>query len=207
VVVHGNQSANGGIFFPGMTMPDYQPGDQVAPGTTVADVINIGEMDIAAKVNEADRTWLKPGQRAEVQIDPLLGKSYSGKITSVGGAASQEFWMPAAQATFGVIVQLDHPDARLRPGFTAKIAMVGDRLPGVTSVPREAVFERGEKSVVYASRGAQWVQQEVKVRGVSEGRAVIEGVAAGTSVALSNPESGPTEQQNSNRGVAAPAAP
>jgi len=208
IVVHGNQSANGGIFFPGATMPDYQPGDQIGPGTTVADVVDIGEMEIRAQVSEADRPSLKSGQPAEVQIDALVGKTLSGKILSVSGAADSNFWFNPNQRKFGVTVQLDHPDPRLRPGFTARIVLFGDRLSHITSVPRQAVFDRGEKSVVYVSRGGLWVQQEVKVRAVSEGRAVLEGVAAGTTVALSDPESGSAGRQAKSPGrVVTPGAP
>jgi HlyD family secretion protein len=207
IVVHGNPSANGGMSF-GMSMPDYQPGDQVGAGNTIADVIDISEMEINARVNEADRPSLKAGQPAEVQIDALLGKTFSGKILSVTGAANQEFWFGGSQRKFGVTVKLDHPDPRLRPGFTAKITLLGDRLAGVLSVPREAVFDRAEKSVVYVSRGGLWVQQDVKIRAVSEGRAILEGIAPGTTVALSDPESNSASKQTkSSAGPAAPGAP
>jgi RND family efflux transporter MFP subunit len=189
-------------------MPDYQPGDQVGAGNTIADVIDVSEMEINAQVNEADRPSLKAGQPAEVQIDALLGKTFSGKILSITGAANQEFWFGGSQRKFGVTVKLDHPDPRLRPGFTAKITLLGDRLARVLSVPREAVFDRAEKSVVYVSRGGLWVQQEVKIRAVSEGRAILEGIAPGTTVALSDPESHSAgKQTKSSSGPAAPGAP
>jgi multidrug resistance efflux pump len=208
IVVHGNENSTGGVFFTGMTLPDYQPGDQVGPGTTIADVIDIGEMEIRAQVNEVDRPSLQPDQPAQVQIDALVGETFSGKILSVTGAASQDFWFAASQGKFGVTIHLDHPDPRLRPGFTTKVTLFGDRLSRVTSVPREAVFDHGEKSVVYLSRGGLWVQQEVKVRAVSEGRAVVEGVAAGTTVALSDPESGSADKQTKPaRAVVGPGAP
>jgi HlyD family secretion protein len=201
IVVHGNQSANGGIFFTGMSMPDYQPGDQVGPGNTVADVIDVSEMEIRAQVTEADRPSLKPGQPAEVQIDALLGENLSGKILSITGASDQEFWFGGLQRKFGVTIQLDHPDPRLRPGFTAKITLIGDSLSRVISVPREAVFDRGEKSVVYVNRGGLWLQKEVKIRAVSEGRAILEGIPSGTTVALSDPEGNSGGKQTKSAGV------
>jgi HlyD family secretion protein len=201
IVVHGNENATGGVFFTGMTLPDYQAGDQVNPGNTVADLIDTGEMEIRAQVGEADRPSLKPGQPAEVQIDALNGETFSGKMLSITGAADQDFWFAATQRKFGVTVQFDHPDPRLRPGFTTKLTLLGDRLFGVTSVPREAVFDRNEKSVVYLNRSGRWVQQEVKVRAVTEGRAVVEGVAAGTTVALSNPESNSADKSKKTAGA------
>lgn len=207
VVVHGNERATGGMFFGGMTLPDYQPGDQVWPGATIADVIDVSDMQIKAQVSEADRPSLKPGQAAEVQIDALLGKSYSGKILSVTGAADQEFWWGGDQRKFGVTVQLDHPDPQLRPGFTTKITLIGDRLSQVASVPREAVFDRNEKSVVYLRRSGVWVKQEVKIKAVSAGRAVLEGVAVGTTVALADPEKNATEKEKTARAAVGPGGP
>lgn len=201
VAVHGNEMATGGLFFDGMILPDYQPGDQVGPGATVADLIDVKEMEVRAQVTEADRPTLKPGQPAEVQIDALLGRTFSGKILSITGSADQEFWVGGSQRKFGVTVQLDHPDPSLRAGFTAKITLLGDRLSHVISVPRESVFDRGEKSVVYISRSGLWVQQQVKILAVSEGRAILEGIPAGATVALSDPESNSASQQTKSPGV------
>jgi HlyD family secretion protein len=205
IVIHGN---NEGIFFTGMSIPDYQAGDQVGPGTTVSDVIDVSEMEITAQVTEADRPSLKIGEPAEVRVDALLDKTFSGKILSITGAADQEFWFGGSQRKFGVTVHLDHPDTRLRPGFTAKITLLGDRLSHVVSVPREAVFDRAEKSVVYVSHGSLWVQQEVKIRAVSEGRAILEGVPPGTTVALADPEGNSGgNQPKSSSAIAGPGAP
>jgi HlyD family secretion protein len=208
VVVHGNERATGGVFFSGMTLPDYQPGDQVFPGATVADLIDVSEMEIRAQVSEADRPSLKAGQSAEVQIDALGGKTFAGKILNVTGAADQDFWWGGTQRKFGVTVQLDRADPQLRPGFTTKLTLIGDRLSRVMSVPREAVFDRNEKSVVYLKRGGVWVQQEVKIKGVSEGRAIVEGVAAGATIALADPEKGAGEKEaKTSRAAVGPSGP
>ena len=209
VVVHGNENTTGGVFFTGMTLPDYQAGDQVFPGATVADVIDIGTMEIRAQISEADRPSIKPGQPAQVQIDALPGESFSGSVLSVSGGAAQDFFFASAtQRKFDVTIHLDHSDPRLRPGFTAKITLLGDRLPRVTSLPREAVFDRDGKSVIYLSRGGSWVQQEVKVRAVSEGQAIVDGVAAETTIALTDPEKGAANKQTkASAPVVAPGAP
>jgi multidrug resistance efflux pump len=204
LVVHGNESATGGMFFTGMTLPDFQVGDQVGPGTTVADVIDVAEMEIEAQVSETDRPMLKTGQVTEVQVDTIPGETFPGRISDITGAVNQEFWRTSAHSKFGVTIKLDHRDARLRPGFTVKLVLLGDYLPKVSWVPRQAVFERAEKKVVYVKHRGAWQEQEIKVRTYSEVHAVIEGLAAGTVVALADPEKGSsrTEKQE-NEGAPA----
>ena len=137
----------------------------------------------------------------------VRGKNYSGKILNVNGAADQGFWFGGRQGKFSVTVQLDRPDPELRPGFTTKITLIGDRLSKAMSVPREAVFDRNQKSVVYLRSGGAWLRQEVKIKAVSEGRAVVEGVAAGATVALADPEKNATEKEKTARAAVGPGGP
>ena len=117
VVIHGNRDSTGGFFMYGMTLPDYHVGDQVNPGSSIAEVIDISHLEVSAQVTETDHTNLKAGQSVEVKIDALPGESFSGKVQTVGGATSHEFWDENAQHKFDVTIQLDKTDARLRPGF------------------------------------------------------------------------------------------
>ena len=123
IAVHGNQNATGGVFFTGMTLPEYQPGDQIQPGSTVADVIDSHQMEIQADVEEVDQPWVKPQNSAQVQVDALPGKEFSGKVLSVTGAASSGFFF-AVQRKFGVTVAMEHPDSRLRAGFTTRLTLL-----------------------------------------------------------------------------------
>jgi len=188
VVIHGNRDSTGGIFLYGMTLPDYQVGDQVNPGSSIAEVIDISRLEVSAQVGETDRINLKAGQSVEVKIDALPGESFSGKVLTVGGATTHEFWDDNTQHKFDVAIQLDKTDSRLRPGFAVRLDILGDNLSRAVSIPGEAVFEHGGKKVVYCKRNGGFEMQEVKVRALSEGRAILDGISPGTIVALVNPE-------------------
>jgi hypothetical protein len=56
------------------------------------------------------------------------------------------------------------------------------------SLPAEAIFEHDGKKFVYCERGRSFEKQEVKVRALSEGRAILDGIPVGTVVALVNPD-------------------
>ena len=188
VVIHGNRESTGGFFMGGMTLPDYHVGDQVNPGSSIAEVIDISHLEVAAQIGETDRVNLKAGQSVEVKIDALPGETFSGKVQTVGGATSHEFWDDNARHKFDVAVELDHTDARLRPGFAVRLSILGDNLSRAVSIPGGAVFEHDGKKVVYCKRNRGFEMQEVKVRAVSEGRAILSGLPPGTVVALVNPE-------------------
>jgi multidrug efflux pump subunit AcrA (membrane-fusion protein) len=188
MVIHGNRDSTGGFFMDGMTLPDYHVGDQVNPGSSIAEVIDSSKLEISAQVGETDRTNLKTGQAVDITVDALPGETFTGKVRTVGGATAREFWDDNAKHKFDVAVQLDRADPRLRPGFEAQLSILGDHLTKAVSLPAEAVFEHDGKKIVYCERGRGFEMQEVKVRALSEGRAILEGVPVGTVVALVNPE-------------------
>jgi len=191
VVIHGNRDSTGGFFMWGMTLPDYHVGDQVNPGSSIAEVIDMSHLDVSAQIGETDRVNLKAGQPVEIQIDALAGETFSGKVQTVGGATSHEFWDENAQHKFDVAVQLDKTDPRLHPGFAVRLNILGDHLSRAVSIPGEAVFDHDGKKVVYCKRNRGFEMQEVKVRALSEGRAILSGVSPGTVIALVNPEKKP----------------
>jgi HlyD family secretion protein len=188
MVIHGNRDSTGGFFMDGMTLPDYHVGDQVNPGSSIAEVIDSSRLEISAQVGETDRTNVKTGQSVDIKVDALPGESFSGKVRTVGGATAREFWDDNAKHKFDVAIQIDRVDPRLRPGFEAQLSILGDHLTKAVSLPAEAVFEHDGKKIVYCERGRGFEMQEVKVRALSEGRAILEGIPVGTVVALVNPD-------------------
>ncbi|OLB31206.1 MAG: hypothetical protein DMG41_06445 [Acidobacteria bacterium] len=194
VVIHGNRDSTGGWFFDGMTLPDYHVGDQVNPGSPIAEVIDVSHLEVYAQVGESDHSNLKPGEPVDIQVNALPGDRFTGKVETVGGATSHEFWDDNAQRKFDVTILLDKPDARLRPGFAAELGIRGDQLSNAVSIPSEAVFDRGGKKIVYCKQHGSFQAQQVKVRALSEGRAVLEGIQPGTVVALVNPETRASEK-------------
>jgi multidrug efflux pump subunit AcrA (membrane-fusion protein) len=188
VVIHGNRDSTGGFFMDGMTLPDYHVGDQANPGSSIAEVIDISRLEVSAQVGETDRINLKPEQAVEMKIDALPGETFLGKVQTVGGATSREFWDDNSQRKFDVAVRLDSTDPRLRPGFAVRLSILGDNLSRAVSIPGGAIFDHDGKKVVYCKRNRGFEMQEVKVRAVSEGRAVLNGLSPGTVVALVNPE-------------------
>jgi HlyD family secretion protein len=205
VLVHGNENSTGGMFWGGMALPEYHVGDTANPGNTVAEVIDISEMEITAQVSERDRPFIKSGQVVEVSMDAFSNKPFTGKVVNVAGATGQGFFFDNLQRKFGVTIHLDHADSLLRPGFTARLVFLGDQLPRALSIPGEAVFEQSGKTVAYLRNGSSWQPQEIRVLAYSEGRAIVSsGISAGAQVALVNPENRSTTKSKSNQASSPP---
>ena len=170
-----------------MSLPDYREGDQVQPGSGIAEVIDSSEMEITAKINEHDRNNVKAEQSAEVEFDALPGHIFHGRVKNVGGMSMRQFWDEGMGGKFGASIQLLSADSRLRPGLTAQVVILGDEKKNVLCVPRQALFLKEGKRVVYVRKGNDFEQREVKVQSEDESRAAIEGLNAGTEVALVDP--------------------
>jgi len=197
MVVHPNLDSTGGFFF-GQALPDYHVGDQVNPGSSIGEVVDVSHLEVYTQVGETDHSNLKPGQPVDIQVYPLPNDKFTGKVETVGGATAHAFWDDNAKHKFDVTILLDKPDPRLRPGFAARVIIRGDQLSHAVSIPSEAVFDREGKKIVYCKRNRGFEAQQVKVRALSDGRAVLEGIQPGTVVALVNPEARGSEKAKQN---------
>jgi multidrug efflux pump subunit AcrA (membrane-fusion protein) len=187
VALEKNEGAAGGLFFGGMTLPEYREGDKVEPGRTVGQVIEPKEMELAAKVGELERNSIKEGQSVDIELDALPGSTFRGTVKTLGGVNSRRFWEAETDAKFDITIALISKDARMRPGLTAQLVIHGDPRKDVLYLPRQALFLKDSKRVVYVKDESNFEPREVKILAENESRAAIEGIGVGTEVALVDP--------------------
>ncbi|HUN87022.1 MAG TPA: HlyD family efflux transporter periplasmic adaptor subunit [Terracidiphilus sp.] len=187
VSIQKNINASGGFFFTGMTLPDYHPGDQVQPGSAVAQVVDPLGMDLTSHISEEDRDNIRVGEPALVTFDALPGVQFQGTVKNVSGMSVRQFFEANNGGNFDVAVQLDRLDPRLRSGFTAQIVFLAGVHKNVLYLPRLALFLKDGKRIVYVKNGSGYEQRDVKIENESESRAIIEGLEPGEHVALIDP--------------------
>jgi HlyD family secretion protein len=197
VALEKNEGAAGGFFFSGMSLPEYREGDQVEPGRTVGQVIDPKGLELTAKVGEIERNSIKAGQTVDFQLDALPGSTFHGTVKTVGGNNTRRFWEDDSASKFEVSITLAASDPRMRPGLTAHIFINSEPRKGVLYAPRQAIFLKDNKRVAYVRNGSNFDPHEVKIVAQNESRAAIEGIAAGTEIALVDPTA-PRKTPNSS---------
>jgi Barrel-sandwich domain of CusB or HlyD membrane-fusion len=96
-----------GNFNFGQSMPDIREGDTLQPGMPVADILDLSEVEVWAKVGELDRANLKEGQDATLQLDAIPDKRFGGKIKAMSGTATSDVFSGDPSKKFDVIFSVD----------------------------------------------------------------------------------------------------
>src|SRR5215813_592843 len=104
VAVRQNRAGN---FNFGQQMPDIREGDTLQPGMPVADILDLSEVEVWAKVGELDRANLKEGQEATLQLDAIPDKRFAGKIKAMSGTATSDVFSGDPSKKFDVIFSID----------------------------------------------------------------------------------------------------
>jgi HlyD family secretion protein len=136
------QNRQGGFFMSGMQIPDVREGDQVQPGMPIADVLDLSELEVMAKIGELDRASLKEGQDVLIRLDAVGGKTFHGRIKSMSGTASANVFSGDPAKKFDVVFSVDMKE--LLSGLGAKpeqirkvltTAEANRRKPGLVAMP------------------------------------------------------------------------
>jgi multidrug efflux pump subunit AcrA (membrane-fusion protein) len=187
VSIQKNQNASGGFYFTGMSLPDYHEGDQVQPGSPIVQIVDPQGLDLTAKIAEQDRGNVVSGQPVDVVFDAIPGQVFHGTVKTVGGMSGRQIFSSNTSVNFDVTIQLANEDPRLRSGFTAQITFHGGVKKNVLYLPRQALFLKDGKRIVYVKNGDGYDQREVKIQSQNESRAAVEGLPDGSRVALIDP--------------------
>jgi HlyD family secretion protein len=104
VAVKQNRSS---VTMFGMQLPDIREGDQVQPGMPVAEVLDLSDLEVIAKVGELDRANLRDGQPVNMRLDALPEKIFHGAIRNLSGTASVNMFSGDPSKKFDVVFSVD----------------------------------------------------------------------------------------------------
>ena len=181
-------NTNTNIFITGMQFPTLQVGDTVRAGMTVAEIPDLQNWEVTAKIGELDRGHLSVGQKVQVAIVALPGQSFNGTIKDIGGTIGA-LWDRHCDCK----IALEQVSPGMRPGMSSNIVITTGTLPNSLWVPSQALFESDSRTFVYLETPSGFTPHDVKLVRRSESQVVLTGLREGQVVALANPE---MEQQN-----------
>jgi len=171
-------------------------------GAVLMVISDLSELMAEIKVGELDVVKLGINQPAEVTVDAIPGKVFQGKVISVASGTdrpSGNSYGGTTQETqsYKVRVQLSGTSdelATLRPGMSARLAVLTAERKNVLSVPLAAIQERetkagglglmtGSRSVVFVVKGGKAEERSLKTGlGTRRAAEVLEGLSEGEQV-------------------------
>jgi len=156
-------------------------GAGVQPGTMLFQLADLNSVWVTAEVPETQAAWLKPGDRAEVEVPALPGERFEGQVDYLYPELAQ------ATRTLKVRVVVKNPYKHLRPGMFATThfeSMTQDR---ALTVPSESVIKTGMRSfVIVADDDTHFRPTRVRVGAEQGGRSeILEGLTLGQNVVAS----------------------
>jgi membrane fusion protein (multidrug efflux system) len=82
-------------------VPSLQPGQYFAAGTTAFNIVSTDHVWVQASPKETELTYVKPGQKATVEVDTYPGVAWKGTVESISPASASSFSLLPAQNSSG----------------------------------------------------------------------------------------------------------
>ncbi|MCH8275737.1 MAG: efflux RND transporter periplasmic adaptor subunit [Armatimonadetes bacterium] len=113
-------------------------------GTPIVELADLSGLQVRLEVNEIDVAELRVDMAAEIEVDAFPEEELTGRITKIAPASQPAAGGQGAVVKYEVEVLLDNPNARIKPGMSAKCTMrVTDRTD-VLRLPIEFVGKDDE---------------------------------------------------------------
>ncbi|MGV3719516.1 MAG: efflux RND transporter periplasmic adaptor subunit, partial [Actinomycetota bacterium] len=162
------------------TQVAVNPGEMAGPGMPLMTVVGSAGAYLEAAAPSRVLQGLRAGQPATVTVDSLRGKTFAGRVTSVGAVAGPD------GRTFPVRIDLSAPAGALKPGAAARATVVTETYPEAVTVPEAALRLDGERTAVWVVRDGKVTEVLVAPGVQADGRTMVRGdVRPGEPVVLS----------------------
>ncbi len=142
-------------------------GTATMTGTEMLRIAELDTMEVLVEVNENDIVKLAAGDTALIEIDAYLGDNFKGVVSEIANSAKLAMGASADQVTnFEVKIRvLNNSYAHLiesygknpfRPGMTATVEIVTNKVKGALVIPIQAVTVRKDTSTRASSYGEMY---------------------------------------------------
>lgn len=129
-------------------------GSTAAPGTRLAEIINLDELEVEIQVPAADIQWIQPNAVVDLST-PDGSIHWEGHIDRIGNVIDTR-----SQSVLAYI-KIDE-NAKMTPtaGVFLRADIEADTIPSAMKVPRTAVYEQ---SYVFIVQDAKFVQRDINI--------------------------------------------
>ncbi|MGH9795465.1 MAG: efflux RND transporter periplasmic adaptor subunit [Candidatus Acidiferrales bacterium] len=139
----------------------------VVNSTAGSYLMTIADMSVVTaevKVDETDIINVRQGQKVDITIDALPGRTFHGRVTEVGSqAVLRTSGLATTQTTAGtqeakdfkVVITLDDPPESLRPGLSTTAKIKTAERDDVLAIPMQALAVRTRADLEEAQKEAE----------------------------------------------------
>ncbi|MCF7923346.1 MAG: HlyD family efflux transporter periplasmic adaptor subunit, partial [Candidatus Marinimicrobia bacterium] len=129
-------------------------GSTAAPGTRLAEIINLDELEVEIQVPAADIRWIQANSRVDLTT-PDGSIKWKGHIDRIGNVIDTR-----SQSIFAYIKLDDTADVTPTAGIFLKAVIMAQTIPNAMKVSRKAVYE---ESYVFLVKDSKFVQRDIDI--------------------------------------------
>jgi len=184
-----------------------EEGGSVREHQTIISLPDMTKMMASISVHESSVDKVRPGQKATLVMDAFPDKTFSGEVIKVAPLPDQQQnWLSPDLKVYATEVSIDGTYDFLKPGMSAKVEILVERLENVIIVPVQVVANRGGKKVCYVL-GSGPQERKVKTGSFNDTFVqILDGLEVGEKVLLSPPKITESEDQTDSEPETEPAS-
>jgi HlyD family secretion protein len=160
------------------------------PQGLVVSLADLNDLQVELDIAQDDFSKLGPTQKGVVTVDAYPDRKYDGAIAQISPEANRQ------KATVQVKVQIQNPDAYLRPDMNATVRFLADETRNTTPasqpsgafVPATAIHDHDGKKFVFLAFNEKALRREVQISSQRSGGFIVQGLNGGETVITSAPE-------------------
>lgn len=152
---------------------DVEVGERVVgtsqmAGTEIMRIADLTQMEVNVEVNESDIVKVKLGDKADIEVDAYVDRTFEGTVTEIANSSSTTNLQNTDQVTvFDVKVRIERSSYKdivdnsqphlspFRPGMSASVDIRTNESSGVVTVPIQAVTVRADSTVESKKSGGR----------------------------------------------------
>jgi HlyD family secretion protein len=133
------------------------PGVQNSAASTIMTIADMSIVTAEVKVDETDIVNVKLGQPAEITVDAIPNKTFTGHVIEIGNTAILRSTGMAASTSntssqeakdFKVVVAMDNPPDEIRPGLSCTSKITTATRKSVVAIPIQALTTRTKGDLI-----------------------------------------------------------
>ncbi len=156
-------------------------GQFVTPATEIYMIADLRKIWVYAAIYEYELPWVKEGDRVEMQLAGIPGRTFNGHLAYIYPYAE------AKTRTIKVRMVFDNSELLLKPEMFAEVTIHAGKQLDAVVIPAEAIIRSGSRNQVFVVRAPGKFEPRLVTLGLStNGKvAVLSGIKAGEEVVTS----------------------